>query len=90
RRLFDVTENDIGRPFHDLSISYRPVEMRSRIEEVLQGGRPVRIEQLDYHRPPGDPMRLSAEVAPLAGGDGKVLATLLTFTDTTRTHHLQQ
>jgi two-component system CheB/CheR fusion protein len=90
RRMLEVGEADVGRAFQDLSISYRPVELRSRIDEAHRQGRPVRIEQQAYHRPPTDPIRLTIDVAPLATRDGQVIATLLTFTDTTRTFRLQQ
>jgi two-component system, chemotaxis family, CheB/CheR fusion protein len=90
RRMLEVGDADVGRAFQDLSISYRPVELRSRIDEAHRQGRPVRIEHQAYHRPPADPIRLTIEVAPLAVRDSQVVATLLTFTDTTRTFRLQQ
>jgi two-component system, chemotaxis family, CheB/CheR fusion protein len=90
RRMLEVGDADVGRPFQDLAISYRPVELRSRIEEVHRQGRPIRIEHQDYLRPPADPIRLSIEIAPLATAGGNATATLLTFSDTTRTYQLQQ
>ena len=32
--MFGLTAHDLGRPFHDLEISYRPVELRSLIERA--------------------------------------------------------
>ncbi|PWC52451.1 CheR family methyltransferase [Azospirillum sp. TSO22-1] len=90
RRLLDVAEVDLGRPFQDLAVSYRPAELRSRIEEVQKTGRLVRIEHQEFLRPPAEPIRLTIEVSLLYGRDGKPFATLLGFTDTTRTHLLQQ
>jgi two-component system, chemotaxis family, CheB/CheR fusion protein len=90
RRMLEVGDADVGRPFQDLAISYRPVELRSRIEEVHRQGRPIRIEHQDYLRSPADPIRLSIEIAPLATAGGNATATLLTFSDTTRTYQLQQ
>ncbi|QCN98960.1 PAS domain S-box protein (plasmid) [Azospirillum argentinense] len=90
RRLLDVGEIDIGRPFQDLSISYRPAELRSRIEEVQKTGRVVRIEHQEFARPPGEPMRLTIEISLLYGRDGKPFATLLGFTDTSRHFQVQQ
>jgi two-component system CheB/CheR fusion protein len=90
RRMLEVGENDVGRPFQDLSVSYRPIELRSQIDEVRRAGRPIRIEHQEYHRPPADPVRLSIDLAPLIGRDGKSFAVLITFTDTTRTFTLQQ
>ncbi|WP_377807116.1 CheR family methyltransferase [Azospirillum sp. A29] len=90
RRLFDVEESDIGRPFQDLTISYRPTELRSRIEEVRNSGRMVRIEHQPFTRPGAEPVRLTIEVAPLYSRDGKAFATLLSFFDTSRIYLLQQ
>jgi two-component system CheB/CheR fusion protein len=90
RRLLEVGENDVGRPFQDLSVSYRPIELRSQIEEVRRQGRPIRIEHQEYHRPPAEPIRLTIDVAPMVSRDGQHLAVLLTFSDTTRTFVLQQ
>ena len=90
RRLFDVEENDIGRPFQDLTISYRPTELRSRIEEVRNSGRMVRIDHQPFTRTGAEPMRLTIEVAPLCSRDGKPFATLLSFFDTSRIFLLQQ
>src|SRR6185437_194607 len=65
RRLLEVGENDVGRPFQDLSVSYRPIELRSQIEEVRRQGHPIRIEHQEYHRPPAEPIRLTIDVAPM-------------------------
>lgn len=90
RRLLEVGEGDIGRPFQDLAVSYRPAELRSRIEEVERTGRPVRLEHQEFHRPPADPLRLTIEVVPLCTRDGKAYATLLSFVDSTRLFKVQQ
>ncbi|MBL6458459.1 PAS domain S-box protein [Belnapia sp. T6] len=90
RRMLEVGEADLGRPFHDLPISYRPAELRSRIEEAARLGRPIRIEHQEYHRPPTEPIRLTIEVTPLHERDGQRYAVLLGFTDTTRLFTLQQ
>jgi two-component system, chemotaxis family, CheB/CheR fusion protein len=89
-RMLEVGEADVGRPFHELSLSYRPVDLRSRIDEAYREGRPVHLESQAYHRPPADPIRVSINVTPLASLGGQGFTTLLTFTDTTRTYQLQQ
>lgn len=84
RRLLELSERDIGRPFHDLPLAYRPPELRGEIAEVRQSGQPKRTEHQEFQRPPDGPICLSIEIAPLFGNDGFVFATLLAFTDTTR------
>src|SRR6266496_2838341 len=41
RGLFKIPPSDIGRPFQDLDLSFRPVELRSRIQQVYADRRPV-------------------------------------------------
>jgi two-component system, chemotaxis family, CheB/CheR fusion protein len=90
RRLLEVGDSDVGRPFQDLSVSYRPIELRSQIDDVRRLGRPIRIEHQEYHRPPAEPIRLTIDVSPLIARDARQFAVLLTFADTTRTFTLQQ
>ena len=73
-----------------LAVSYRPAELRGRIEKSQRTGRTVRLEHQEHLRPPADPIRLTIEVTPLLGGDGRGFATLLSFADTTRAYLLQQ
>jgi two-component system, chemotaxis family, CheB/CheR fusion protein len=89
RRLLEVGDADIGRPFQDLPVSYRPAELRGRIEEAERIGRTVRIEHQEHHRPPAYPIRVTIDVTPLFGRDGRQFATLIGFADTTRAHALQ-
>jgi two-component system CheB/CheR fusion protein len=90
KRLLALGEADLGQLFQDLSVSYRPVELRGRIEEAQRSGRAVRLEHQEFLRSSTDPIRLTIEVAPLFGPDGQPFATLLTFTDTTHAHQLGQ
>ena len=74
RRMLEVGESDIGRPFRDLAVSYRPTELRSRIDEVRRQTRPLRLEHQEYHRPPANPIRVTIDVAPLVDRDGRAFA----------------
>jgi two-component system, chemotaxis family, CheB/CheR fusion protein len=89
RKLLEVGPADIGKPFQDLPVSYRPAELRSQIDEVQATSRPLRLENQSYHRPPAEPIWLTIDITPIHGDDGKLLATLLGFNNTTRAHQLQ-
>ena len=89
RHLLGVGEMDIGRPFQDLPISYRPMELRGPIEEVFRTRRGIRLEDQEYRLTQSEVMRLTIDVRPLARADASVYAVLLSFTDTTRMHALQ-
>jgi two-component system CheB/CheR fusion protein len=90
RRLLEVGEADVGKPFQDLAISYRPTELRTHIDEARRLGRSVRLEHQDYNRRQAEPMRVTIDLTPLLGTDGKCYAVLLNFTDTTKTYQLQR
>jgi two-component system CheB/CheR fusion protein len=89
RQLLGVGPADIGRPFQDLPISYRPMELRGPIEEVLRTRRGIRLEDQEYRLTQADVLRLTIDVRPLSRGDGSVYGVLLSFTDNTRLHTLQ-
>jgi two-component system CheB/CheR fusion protein len=48
RTLFGLETNDIGRPLQDLEVSYRPLELRSVIEQAYGEGRTVSIEEVEW------------------------------------------
>ncbi|MGY6025246.1 CheR family methyltransferase [Streptomyces spinosirectus] len=79
---FGLTTNDIGRPFQDLEISYRPVELRSLIEQATHERRTLRINGAE-RRVADDVQFFDITVQPLTGPDGQVTATNITFADVT-------
>ncbi|MGK2910121.1 MAG: CheR family methyltransferase [Sphingobium sp.] len=88
RELLGVGEADIGRPFQDLPISYRPMELRGPIEEVFQARRNIKLEDQEYRLNQSEVLRLTIDAKPLQRPDGSVHAVLLCFTDTTALHAL--
>ena len=90
RLLLSVGEADVGRPFQDLPISYRPLELRGPIEAALREHRTIRLEHQEYHLSQTDIIRLTIDVRPLARPDGTAYATLLTFTNTTQLYTIQR
>jgi two-component system CheB/CheR fusion protein len=90
RQLLGVGQGDVGRPFQDLPISYRPLELRGPIEEALRQRRTIRLEDQEIRGGATDAVRLSIDIKPLATADGAPYAVLLSFTDTTRLYALQR
>jgi two-component system CheB/CheR fusion protein len=88
RRLFAVAPADVGRPLQDLTVSYRPVELRSRIEQVLADRRAVHLGGVQ-HGGPGEEVRAyDVEFCPLIMGDETVGVSVV-FLDVTRHTRLQ-
>ena len=89
RQLLGVGEADLGRPFQDLPISYRPMELRRPIEEVFRERRNIRLEDQEYRLTQTNVMRLTIDLRPLMRPDGGIQAVLLSFTDITEMHALK-
>ncbi len=87
--LFRLSGRDLGRPLQDLELSYRPVELRSCIEEVFAGRRAVGVKNVSYTPPGGEPLSLDVSLVPLQEG-GVLLGAGISFTDVTRSQHLSE
>jgi two-component system CheB/CheR fusion protein len=89
RALFGLSAADVGRPLQDLTVSYRPVELRSRIEQAGQERRPVRLEQVEFPGPGGDFRTFDLHVVPLLDGARAPLGVSIAFVDVTASARLR-
>jgi two-component system CheB/CheR fusion protein len=89
RTMFGITPRDIGRQFHDLEISYRPVELRSLIERAYAEHRVVRVSAIERQTGAGDAQYMDIQIQPLWAGDGLSVGVVLMFIDTSATTRLQ-
>ena len=89
RALFHLSTRDIGRAFHDLEISYRPVELRSRIETAQTERRTVSVKDVPWVGGGTKPIFLEALIVPLSEG-GAPLGVSVSFSDVTRYRQLSE
>jgi two-component system CheB/CheR fusion protein len=89
RQLLNIGAADVGRPFQDLPISYRPLDLRGPIDEVLGKRRTISLEDQEYRVSQVETLRLTIDIR-LLHRDGQISAVLLGFTDTSRLHMLQR
>jgi two-component system CheB/CheR fusion protein len=89
RRLFGLSPADVGRPLQDLKMSYRPVELRSRIEQAVADRRPVYLSGVPHTGEDGDVRSYDVQVCPLEGGGDGLLGVSVSFFDVTRFSRLQ-
>lgn len=87
--LLNVSERDIGLPFHELEISYRPAELRSHLAAVKQSNQPAWIRDVHWRRTPDETVFLDIQLVPLTEG-GARLGIALMFNDVTRYRQLQR
>jgi two-component system CheB/CheR fusion protein len=88
--LFGVSSRDIGRPFRDLDVSFRPVELRKYIEQAQVERRMHRLTDIEFARPGGEVMHLEVQLNPLMDPESRLLGVALLFHDVTAAHGLQQ
>jgi two-component system CheB/CheR fusion protein len=88
RAEFNLDDADLGRPFRELSLSYKPAELRSRIERALSERNPNLERAVPWLASSGDERFLDIEVIPLIAGSER-LGTTITFTDVSHSHGLQ-
>ena len=90
RQLFGITEQDLGRPVQDSQVSYRPAELRSRIEQAYAERRSVQLKNVELSRANEDnPLSLDIEIIPLMENNGEFLGVSISFQDATRYNQLQ-
>jgi two-component system, chemotaxis family, CheB/CheR fusion protein len=91
RQLFAMTPADIGRPVQDLELSYRPVELRSLIDQCYADRRPVSRRDVMW-RPRASPEDrwMNLEISPLSDAVGVPLGASIVFVDVTVAKRLQQ
>jgi two-component system CheB/CheR fusion protein len=90
RALLGLTPDDLGRPLRDLSVSYRPVDLRTAIEEATSGQRPVIRKEVAWSGPAGESRLLDVTVLPLFEPDGTAIGIKVAFDDVTSYRRLQE
>ncbi|GAA1365765.1 CheR family methyltransferase [Streptomyces beijiangensis] len=83
RSRFGLTGHDVGRPLQDLEVSYRPVDLRSLIEQAADERRAVRMSGTERHTDRDDTQYFDVLVQPVLGGHSSPVAISITFTDVT-------
>ncbi|HKO21605.1 MAG TPA: CheR family methyltransferase, partial [Candidatus Eisenbacteria bacterium] len=90
RGLFRLSPLDIGKRFQDLELSYRPVELRSVIQEATTQRGNVSRKDVLWPTDTGEPRYLDVEVVPLRDSRGETPGVQVSFLDTTRVRRLQE
>ncbi|HYU35470.1 MAG TPA: CheR family methyltransferase [Thermoanaerobaculia bacterium] len=89
RQLFGLGERDLGRVVQDLELSYRPVELRSRLDEAYAKRFPVLLSDVEWRRADGQLRNFEIQVVPLLDGKAVLLGASVSFQDLTHSHQLQ-
>jgi two-component system, chemotaxis family, CheB/CheR fusion protein len=90
RAMFKLTGDDLARPFQDLELSYRPLELRSKIQQVYVERRPSQIDEVEWPTPSGEVAHLEVQVVPLIDDHQKLLGASINFSDVTRSRRYKE
>jgi two-component system CheB/CheR fusion protein len=88
-RAFSLLPSDVGRPFQDLEISYRPIDLRTPIDRTSTERRAIDLHAVERRPAGASPEFFEIQVVPLGSPDGPFLGAAITFTDVTRLKELQ-
>ena len=83
RAMFGLKLKDVGRPLQDLDVSYRPVELRSLIDEVREKRRLVNRKDVHWQLGGGEERSLEVQVSPLVAPGERVVGITVAFVDVT-------
>ena len=90
RSVFGLSPQDLARPFQDLELSYRPIELRSPIERAYIERRSITLTNVHRYLPNGEQQYLDVAIIPLEDVDKSLLGVSITFHDVTRFIQLQE
>jgi two-component system CheB/CheR fusion protein len=86
--LFGVSDRDVGRPFSDVTLSYRPAELRHHIDRAQEERRIIRVTAIEYMR--GDEtLYIEVQITPLTDAGASLIGVILSFRDVTEPRRLR-
>ncbi|MBV9534559.1 MAG: PAS domain-containing protein [Solirubrobacterales bacterium] len=89
RRTFDLGVGDLGRPIQDLEVSYRPLELRPRLDAVVTDLSGIEVSAVRWETRTGQEHYLNVRITPLVS-DGELIGTSISYGDITDTKKLQE
>src|SRR5215468_8354671 len=87
--LFALSDRDVGRPFQDLEVSFRPAELRSHIGAVHDNRLPVWLRDVEWQRSSTELLFLDIQLVPLVDARSRLLGIAIIFNDVSRYRQLQ-
>jgi len=88
RETFHIARSDLGKPLQDLEISFRPVELRSLIQQAYSDRAPVVVSQVKRAGHDGKTQYFDVQITPLRDGEQRV-GVAISFVDATHPQELQ-
>jgi len=91
RALFGITHADVQRPLRDLKLSYRPIDLRSAIDQVYLERHAVILRDVEWPLIAGESRWLDIHVSPIVDAmSATLLGAAVVFNDITVAKRLQR
>ncbi|HYW30193.1 MAG TPA: CheR family methyltransferase [Gemmatimonas sp.] len=90
RTLFQLVQADVGRPLQDLALSYRPLDLRSRLDELNRTQRSIAVTKVAWDAPNNVGGTCDVSFVPLIDESGQLHGIAISFADTTQYSKLQR
>jgi two-component system CheB/CheR fusion protein len=90
RAMFSLRQRDVGRQLQDLELSYRPVELRSLIDEVRSDRRALRRGDVRWQKGNEEPRTLEVDVAPIGLPGEQFVGVIVSFLDATEHRAMEE
>lgn len=90
RLLFDLNSQVINRPLQELEIYYRPVELRSPIDQVISSHRALTLNSIGWTITEGNSRYFDVQITPLYDPRQNLLGVSIGFIDCSRYKKLQE
>jgi two-component system CheB/CheR fusion protein len=88
RLYFGLAQRDVGRPLQDLDVSFRPLELRSKLEQAYLERHTITVREVEWQT--SDEIRyLDVQLVPLTGRTGELIGCAISFIDVSRYRRLQ-
>ena len=87
-KAFGLSARDIGRLLRDLEVSYRPLELRSYIEQAKVERRSARVQDVRWVRPGAEDTWYEIHVNPLVDTENGLVGVSVVFFDVTSNRSL--
>ena len=90
RLLFKLNSEDINRPLQDLEVSYRPVELRSPIDEVISTNHATALSSIGWAIAHNSVNYFDVQITPLYDSRQNLLGVSVVFVEVSRYKKLQE
>ena len=89
RARLGIAPTDVGKPLQDLEISFRPLELRSLIQQAYAERAPIAVPEVKRTKPGGTAEFFDVQVTPLQDDEKHTVGATVSFVDVTRAQDLQ-